>query len=441
MYFDNSIAILVYSHAHVKGKYKSNIYYSIGGTSEENKVDPGTGKYRPSGFDCIPEPECVPYSSEACKAAGKRLKLTPFSESKRYVTKGCYAYKTGKYAGKIYYGTGGATETEQANLTLPKYRPEGFDCKIKPPKCVPYSLKACKAVGKELNLKPISIGRYRTKGCFAYLEGSYAGRIYYGKWGLKSPYWDEEEEAQGELTLPKYRPSGFDCQPKCVPYSLEACQAAADQLGMHVESSSKYHTKGCYSYASGEYSYRIYYGTGGSTEQVRANLTLPKYRPPGFDCKYCVPYSLEACKDAGKTWDLIGPTTSSTYVTKGCYAYKSGSYAGKLYYGTGGSPDEIQTDLTLPKYRPSGFDCYPICIPFSLEACIVAGKNRGLIGPTISDKYTTKGCYAYESGPHAWEFYYGTGGSTEEVKADVSLPMFRPMGYDCDCDDYYDECD
>ena len=44
--------------------------------------------------------------------------------------------------------------------------------------------------------------------------------------------------------------------------------------------------------------------------------------------------------------------------TKGCYAYKTGKYAGIAFYGTGGSNQEMKIPLDSVKiYRPIGHDC------------------------------------------------------------------------------------
>ena len=47
------------------------------------------------------------------------------------------------------------------------------------------------------------------------------------------------------------------------------------------------------------------------------------------------------------------------YVTKGCYGYKSGKYADTLWYGTGGTEEEMKIDLlTDETFRPQGYyDC------------------------------------------------------------------------------------
>ena len=108
----------------------------------------------------------------------------------------------------------------------------------------------------------------------------------------------------------------------------------------------------------------MYYGTGGTTEKMQESLTAPMYRPKGYDCLYnCVPYSQEACLDAGKRLNLQvgggGYEFADHYSTKGCYAYDSGNakYAGMMYYGTGGTTEQMQESLTAPMYRPKGYDC------------------------------------------------------------------------------------
>ena len=76
----------------------------------------------------------------------------------------------------------------------------------------------------------------------------------------------------------------------------------------------------------------------------------------------CVPYSLEACEDVAKS---IGKNlggggynfASTEYITKGCYAYRKGYYAGNFYFGMGGTKNEMKMALAEPKYRPLGYDC------------------------------------------------------------------------------------
>ena len=75
----------------------------------------------------------------------------------------------------------------------------------------------------------------------------------------------------------------------------------------------------------------------------------------------CVPYSQEACEDVvdrlglqkgGKGFNFV-----HNFVNKGCYSYESGDYANIAYYGSGGSEQEMATQLNSPKYRPAGYDC------------------------------------------------------------------------------------
>ena len=78
----------------------------------------------------------------------------------------------------------------------------------------------------------------------------------------------------------------------------------------------------------------------------------------------CDTYSLEACEYAGKRLGLqlggIGYAFSGDYDAKGCYTYDSGEYHGMIFYGTGGSEDEMKLIPPRPKYRPQIFDCLGI---------------------------------------------------------------------------------
>ena len=77
--------------------------------------------------------ECEPYSKEACRASVTSLGLSEgdpdgYEFSDEYGTKGCYAYKTGDYAGMAFYGTDGTDSQMKEPLDSPKYRPFGYDC-------------------------------------------------------------------------------------------------------------------------------------------------------------------------------------------------------------------------------------------------------------------------------------------------------------------------
>ena len=77
----------------------------------------------------------------------------------------------------------------------------------------------------------------------------------------------------------------------CVPYSEQACRDAANALGLslggagHSFASSSYFRKGCYAYSSGRYAGMAYYGTGGTTEQMKKSLNGQAHRLSGYDCK------------------------------------------------------------------------------------------------------------------------------------------------------------
>ena len=78
----------------------------------------------------------------------------------------------------------------------------------------------------------------------------------------------------------------------CVLYSIQACETAANHLnkrtggGGHnfIEDASAGYEYGCYGYNSGKYSGIIFYGSGGTTDQMKTSLNYPKYRPKGYDC-------------------------------------------------------------------------------------------------------------------------------------------------------------
>ena len=92
----------------------------------------------------------------------------------------------------------------------------------------------------------------------------------------------------------------------------------------------------------------------------------------------CQPYSEQACRDAATVLGLqVGSTGSSfasDYPTKGCYAEISGEHAGQAYYGTGGSVEDMQKELTAPgnKYRPRNYDCtgnHVVCVCLHVYMC------------------------------------------------------------------------
>ena len=86
-----------------------------------------------------------------------------------------------------------------------------------------YTKAACEAAAAALNLKLGGngydfAGVYGSKGCYAYSEGSYKGRVYYGLCGTKEApkdctKGDAAEQALLKLAVasPKYRIANADC--------------------------------------------------------------------------------------------------------------------------------------------------------------------------------------------------------------------------------------
>jgi len=79
--------------------------------------------------------------------------------------------------------------------------------------------------------------------------------------------------------------------------------------------------------------------------------------------KSCEPYTAEKCRAVAEGLGLrlggFGHAFEDNYSQKGCYAYRSGRYAGIAFYGSGGSDAEISNPRTKrgDTYRPLGWDC------------------------------------------------------------------------------------
>ena len=76
----------------------------------------------------------------------------------------------------------------------------------------------------------------------------------------------------------------------------------------------------------------------------------------------CLPYSGQACINAGEKLGLKAGTSSwsfaGDYSIKGCYAYAGGQYKGSYWYGMGTSAEiKGSLDHSDEHYRPEGFDC------------------------------------------------------------------------------------
>ena len=59
----------------------------------------------------------------------------------------------------------------------------------------------------------------------------------------------------------------------------------AKNIGKKFQYSKNYKTKGCYGYKSGQYVRTLWYGTGGTEEDKKSDLTGETFRPQGYDCK------------------------------------------------------------------------------------------------------------------------------------------------------------
>ena len=77
----------------------------------------------------------------------------------------------------------------------------------------------------------------------------------------------------------------------------------------------------------------------------------------------CVPFSENACRVAAERLGLLlgggGYNFIGHFKHKGCYAYTDGEYAGRAYYGTGGTEEKTSAsiDPSKDRYRPIGFNC------------------------------------------------------------------------------------
>ena len=76
------------------------------------------------------------------------------------------------------------------------------------------------------------------------------------------------------------------------------------------------------------------------------------------DVVVCLAYSEESCRMAAEHLGLTlggkGHPFADTYSTKGCYSYKSGTYAGIAYYGKQGTREEMEAPLSANPYRVNG---------------------------------------------------------------------------------------
>ena len=75
-----------------------------------------------------------------------------------------------------------------------------------------------------------------------------------------------------------------------------------------------------------------------------------------LSCSVCDPYTEKACRDAANSLGLDWGNAAD-HAVKGCYAYSDGGHKGQVYYGTGGTIDQMKTLPGVNKYRPVGYDC------------------------------------------------------------------------------------
>ena len=148
-------------------------------------------------------------------------------------------------------------------------------------------------------------------------------------------------------------------KPDCTPYSLEACQQAAEELGLSFQDSSDdYSTKGCYAYAKSrdfDNVGKVWYGEGGSLQDMSRPVLWNKdgykgYRPFGYDCKV-----------AGKSiLTLCAPISTQTLLSvQGDKSTQKNKCAG-LNNGAGWKIRSAQLSMSIKLYNSMHFGaCRP----------------------------------------------------------------------------------
>lgn len=98
----------------------------------------------------------------------------------------------------------------------------------------------------------------------------------------------------------------------------------------------------------------------GGEPEVAVEPTAPPAPEASDPCKEAPAYSEAACKaaahEAGLKIGGAGHEFAGDYKTKGCYTYDEGPEVGHVYYGTGGSEDEMKAEPEEPKFRVKGYD-------------------------------------------------------------------------------------
>jgi len=194
-------------------------------------------------------------------------------------TKGCYTYTSGKYEGRAYYGTGGTAADRKKILESPKARVAGHD--------------QCGGIDQSMTATSTT----ETPSS-----------------DVSTPTTNKAATA-AEAHSPS---SSSECQ-SSQPYSLEACKVAAERLGLQTggtgwDFSGDFGTKGCYTYTSGKYEGRAYYGTGGTAADRKKILESPKARVAGHDQCGGIDQSMTATSSATSetmAWAVDGCTKES----------------------------------------------------------------------------------------------------------------------------------
>jgi len=221
----------------------------------------------------VSDSKCEPFSQAACIASaismgyevGNVNNSGGYTFAGPYRTKGCYAYPTGIYEGLVFYGTGGSKEKMQDQVVQGKFRPQGYDCNECP------------------------TGWWFIEGkCYLYKNVD----------KRKAKLVTEKEVCNGG-TCPKPADdkNSTDSDSICDPYSKEACMSAALSMGYKLGNltnsgynfSGIYATKGCYGYPNGVFKGLVFYGLGGSEEDMQDQVTnmQGRIRPQGYDCNEC----------------------------------------------------------------------------------------------------------------------------------------------------------
>lgn len=215
--------------------------------------------------------------------------------------------------------------------------------------------------------------------------------------------------------------------------TAELCAIEAMAQGLQIGgagfafSSSSYPTKGCYFYPSthSQYANMAFFGKGGTAAQMEDDLssssvdrlTCGLTNEVAFchDEKSCFATAL----DRGYT---PGYPFSGDFQTKGCYYYPfdHSLYPGMVFFGQGGSTEQMDVSPLEPKHRVLCSDDDAVLCHDS-NTCEKAAKALGLQlgggGYAFAGPYSSKGCYFYPSGAYMNMAFFGTGGNSTLMSA------------------------